>query len=75
VAVDCVFLRHAGSTIARGFTSYHMDDFDITPYQNAEFRCGGRLLFAKLPLRSYMQGGAALAPVNMQSNSHHLHAA
>lgn len=28
-----------GSTIAEGFTSYHMRDFDITPYQWAEFRC------------------------------------
>lgn len=48
MAVDCVCLRHAGSTIARGFTSYHMADFDITPYENAEFRCGGKLLFTKL---------------------------
>jgi hypothetical protein len=27
-----------GSTIAEGFTSYHMRDFDVTPYQWAEFR-------------------------------------
>lgn len=27
-----------GATVARGFTSYHMADFDITPYHHQEFR-------------------------------------
>lgn len=29
-----------GTTIAEGFTSYHMRDFSVTPYQWAEFRWG-----------------------------------
>lgn len=40
-----------GSTIAEGFTSYHMRDFSVTPYQWAEFRCGtclGHLLSGRL---------------------------
>ncbi len=28
----------AGSTIAEGFTSYHMKDFLVTPYQYGEYR-------------------------------------
>lgn len=28
----------AGATEAQGFTSYHMADFDVTPYHNQEFR-------------------------------------
>ncbi|KAF6258550.1 hypothetical protein COO60DRAFT_1701302 [Scenedesmus sp. NREL 46B-D3] len=28
----------AGSTVAKGFTSYHMADFDLTPYSHQEFR-------------------------------------
>lgn len=31
---------HAGTSIAQGFTSYHLDDFDITPYEHGEYRWG-----------------------------------
>jgi hypothetical protein len=27
-----------GSTIAKGFTSYHLADFDLTPYNHQDFR-------------------------------------
>jgi hypothetical protein len=28
----------AGTSIAKGFTSYHLEDFDITPWNTADYR-------------------------------------
>jgi hypothetical protein len=52
-----------GSTIAEGFTSYHMRDFDVTPYQWAEFRCG-----TGFPAES--AGGPSALPLHAQHLRH-----